>query len=275
MLRSSMALLVLAVVLPWAAWADGPTSIYINQVPEYDLLESCAETQLSTIVRDMAYLCGDGSKLTSYACFCYQSSAKASSMIGKHVSTACPQFPQQNSSALEVFSKYCELGVVQMNPTDSGTTTQTSPATLSTSASPASSTATAPPATSSPAASANDSDSNKSRTVAIACGVAIPLGVIAIAAAAFLLWRNKRKNAVQRQPYEMAQESGGQRAYEVDNKAVVYELRNEQYDLRNELPPPVEMDGNAATSELNGHDEKGEKRAASELGGNDEKRDKR
>ena len=107
-------------LLPRAVRASGPTSIYINQVPEYDLLESCAEEQVSTIVRDMAYLCGDGSQLTSYACFCYQSSAKASSMIGKHVMTACPQFPQQNTSALEVFSKYCELGVLEMNPTGSG-----------------------------------------------------------------------------------------------------------------------------------------------------------
>jgi hypothetical protein len=84
-----------------------------SQIPAYSLLETCAELAVSTIVRDMSNGCGDDSQYTSYACFCYESSAKFSSMIGAHVSSACnPKFPQQNSSAIEVFSSYCKQGAV-------------------------------------------------------------------------------------------------------------------------------------------------------------------
>lgn len=41
---------------------------------------------------------------------CYESSAKFSSMIGAHVATECPDDPSQNTTALEVFSSYCEIG---------------------------------------------------------------------------------------------------------------------------------------------------------------------
>jgi hypothetical protein len=88
----------------------------VLQLPEYSLLETCAELQVSTIVRNMEYGCGDDSKLTSFACFCFQSSAKFSSMIGAHVSSACnPRYPAQNTSAIEVFSSYCQLGQVSPN----------------------------------------------------------------------------------------------------------------------------------------------------------------
>lgn len=102
--------LVTTLALAGLAAASGPTSIFINQVPEYALLSPCAESQVSTIVRNMAFGCGDGSKTTSYKCFCYESSAKFSSMIGKHVQTACTQDASQNTSAVEVFSSYCQLG---------------------------------------------------------------------------------------------------------------------------------------------------------------------
>lgn len=39
---------------------SGPTSIFIDQIDEYALLATCAELELSTIVRDMKYGCGDG-----------------------------------------------------------------------------------------------------------------------------------------------------------------------------------------------------------------------
>ncbi|KAF2241099.1 hypothetical protein BU26DRAFT_525307 [Trematosphaeria pertusa] len=96
--------------------AIGPTSIFINQVPEYSLLSQCAETEVSTIVRDMAYGCGDDSRTTSFACFCYDSSAKFSGMIGRHVQTACTTDGTQNTSVVEVFSSYCQLGQVAANP---------------------------------------------------------------------------------------------------------------------------------------------------------------
>lgn len=41
---------------------------------------------------------------------CYESSAKFSSMIGAHVATECPDDPSQNTTALGVFSSYCEIG---------------------------------------------------------------------------------------------------------------------------------------------------------------------
>lgn len=94
-------------------------SVFIDKLSEYTLLSSCAEEQVSSIVRDMYYMCGDGSEGTtimaeSYVCFCYQSAPKASSMIGKHVSTACSDIdPSQNTSALEVFSKYCQVAQIQ------------------------------------------------------------------------------------------------------------------------------------------------------------------
>lgn len=102
---------VLSLVYRASAADQGPISIFIDMVPEYRALETCAETELSTIVRNMAFGCGDDSRTTSYGCFCYESSAKFSSIIGKHVGTACADhYPQQNTSAIEVFSKYCDLG---------------------------------------------------------------------------------------------------------------------------------------------------------------------
>lgn len=92
--------------------ASGPTSIFINQIPEYNALSGCAETEVSTIVRNMDFGCGDEGRTTSFACFCYASSSKFTSMIGKHVSTACTDDPSQSLSALAVFSSYCRLGEV-------------------------------------------------------------------------------------------------------------------------------------------------------------------
>ena len=94
------------------AATDGPTSIFIDAIPEYHLLAQCAEKEVSTIVRDMVYGCGDGGNgaYQSFACFCYESSAKFSSMIGAHVQTQCPNDPSQNTTALQVFSSYCEVG---------------------------------------------------------------------------------------------------------------------------------------------------------------------
>lgn len=87
-----------------------PTRIFINQVPEYDLLPFCAETEVSSIVRNMANGCGDGSRTTSYACFCYDSSTHFNSLIGSHVATACEEDPSQATSAKAVFNKYCQIG---------------------------------------------------------------------------------------------------------------------------------------------------------------------
>jgi hypothetical protein len=99
------------------ASASGATKIFINQIPEYASLAKCAEPELSTIVRNMYYGCGDGSKTTSYACFCYESSSKFSNMIESHVSTACSEDGSQATLAVQVFSDYCQLGEIEAIPT--------------------------------------------------------------------------------------------------------------------------------------------------------------
>jgi hypothetical protein len=104
---------------PSASKATGeivPTKIYINQVPEYNLLATCAEPEVSSIVRNMVYGCGDGSRLTSYACFCYESSPHFGSLIGSHVATACKDEPAQSVSAMDVFNQYCQIGATKGFP---------------------------------------------------------------------------------------------------------------------------------------------------------------
>jgi len=50
------------------AGASGPTSIFIDQIEEYKLLATCAELELSTIVRNMKWGCGDGGSYQSFTC---------------------------------------------------------------------------------------------------------------------------------------------------------------------------------------------------------------
>ena len=100
-----------------AILASGPTNIFINQVPEYSLLSSCPEARVSTIVRDMDSGCGDNQMTTSYACFCYQSSAVFSSIISKAVMATCSNDTAGATTALEVFSSYCELGAIELQST--------------------------------------------------------------------------------------------------------------------------------------------------------------
>ncbi|ORY16381.1 hypothetical protein BCR34DRAFT_103633 [Clohesyomyces aquaticus] len=188
--------------------ASGPTSIFINQVPEYALLASCAEPEVSTIVRDMSFGCGDGSKTTSYACFCFQSSAQMSSMIAKHVSTACAKDdPSQNTSAIEVFSKYCQLGDIAFQKSETTTTLRTtsslptgssvppSPASgpptiyITTTPAPSASPSTSP----SPSPSAPASPTKSTNVVPIALGVTIPICLISLSLALFFFLRHRSK----------------------------------------------------------------------------------
>ena len=92
--------------------ASGQIKLFINQLPEYSSMADCAEGQVSTIVRNMADGCGDGSKTTSYNCFCHTSSSYFNSLIGAKVERACatdnPDL--QKTSALDLFGAYCHLG---------------------------------------------------------------------------------------------------------------------------------------------------------------------
>lgn len=97
-------------------------SIYINLIPEYSSLSSCAISPLSTIVRGMGAGCGDGSALTSYSCFCTDSSSYFSSMISSVVLAQCATDPSQASSAVNVFDSYCAVGTSsQPYPKQTGT----------------------------------------------------------------------------------------------------------------------------------------------------------
>ncbi|KAK4169029.1 hypothetical protein QBC43DRAFT_308544 [Cladorrhinum sp. PSN259] len=101
---------ILATLISLSALGALSQRIFINQLPEYSKLPSCAEPPLSNIVRNMASGCGDGGKTTSYSCFCVSSSAKFESVISKAVSSKCaPASSDAAVSALSVFDKYCHI----------------------------------------------------------------------------------------------------------------------------------------------------------------------
>lgn len=97
------------------------TSIFIDTVSGYDELSTCAEEVLSTIVRAQYSGCGDKGAVTSYTCFCTDSSSLMSDMITAAVSLSCDSsiVTAQASSAIDVFDAYCAIGV----PGDPVTTT--------------------------------------------------------------------------------------------------------------------------------------------------------
>lgn len=65
------------------------THIYIDQVPIYSKLASCAQDRLSAIVRAQSSGCGDEMQLTSFACFCVDSSSEFASIISTAVVDQC------------------------------------------------------------------------------------------------------------------------------------------------------------------------------------------
>ncbi|KAK8102964.1 hypothetical protein PG984_016110 [Apiospora sp. TS-2023a] len=76
---------------PWSTpsnW-DHKTRVYLDEVPAYWQLPACALTPISTIVRDMSKGCGDGGRLTSYACFCTESYRKARWDISTEIAAKC------------------------------------------------------------------------------------------------------------------------------------------------------------------------------------------
>ncbi|RYN43893.1 hypothetical protein AA0112_g602 [Alternaria arborescens] len=244
--------LALVLALANIVATSGPTSIFIDQIDEYALLATCAELELSTIVRNMKYGCGDGGDgaFQSFTCFCYESSAKFSSMIGAHVATECPDDPSQNTTALEVFSSYCEIGGSKLAEITAATTSIPSITSLlsSTFASPAStprsatSTPTTPVSSPQPTeATEQASTSKNNRTVAIAAGVAIPVVVLASAFVAFFLFR-RHKNKKQHSRFN---------AYEVDastvdaSKAGTCHEVSDKGQIAAEMPnpDPQELDG--------------------------------
>lgn len=95
------------------------TKNYIDTISGYASLSTCAEGVLSTVVRGQFSGCGDNNALTSYTCFCTDSSSYMSGVISSDVVSSCPAAvaSAQASSALSVFSAYCELGVAAVSTT--------------------------------------------------------------------------------------------------------------------------------------------------------------
>lgn len=118
--------LLLLVAAPLVARAQDAasakvTSVFIDTVSGYDELSTCAEEVLSTIVRAQYSGCGDKGAVTSYTCFCTDSSSLMSDMITNAISNRCDSsiVSDQASSAIDVFDAYCAIGV----PGDLATTT--------------------------------------------------------------------------------------------------------------------------------------------------------
>lgn len=97
-------------------------AIYINLVPEYSSLSTCAQLPVSSIVRDMDKGCGDGGELTSYSCFCTASSSYYSALISTVVMAHCVgnSSVAQASSAVDVFQSYCEVGATALQSRPAG-----------------------------------------------------------------------------------------------------------------------------------------------------------
>ncbi|KAF2852331.1 hypothetical protein T440DRAFT_477792 [Plenodomus tracheiphilus IPT5] len=181
------------------------TRIFINQLSDYGILSTCAEQQISTIVRDMSYGCGDGSRTTSFACFCYTSSTQFDSMIGAHVRTACPNDAAEEMKARDLFHEYCEIpitagfsgGQIPVKTTSSEIVSSFSSAQSSSSTNPtktstisqSASTSSPPSASTIPAA-----DTGDPRSTIIALSVTLPLLALLIAIGIFL-YLHRSKNS--------------------------------------------------------------------------------
>jgi hypothetical protein len=74
-MRPSVILTTVFAALITTSKAAIKTPIWINQVPGYSALAPCAENRISAIVRAQVSGCGDGQRITSFSCFCYDQSS--------------------------------------------------------------------------------------------------------------------------------------------------------------------------------------------------------
>jgi hypothetical protein len=138
--------------------------------------------------------CGDGGALTSYSCFCYASSAAFASIISTAVVENCTQAtptPQlEASSAVQVFSSYCQLGTQLGYPNPSAT----SASVIATSKSVLPATRTSAAATSPSVSNAADQSRGRLRTGGgVGIGIIVGLFCAGVAFGLFLL-RQRSKN---------------------------------------------------------------------------------
>ncbi|KAB2579211.1 Glycosyl transferase [Lasiodiplodia theobromae] len=186
-----------------------PTKNYIDTISGYIELSTCAEGVLSTVVRAQQSGCGDNQALTSYTCFCTDSSSYFRRMISTEVTNSCGSAgTEQASSAVEIFDGYCALGV------EHGLSTTSSAQSATGTASPAAGAAStlvtsttsgsAASATAASASSSNSDSSDNTRTTAIAAGVAVPVGVIGLALVGYLFYRKHVSTKMQQQQLPVA-----------------------------------------------------------------------
>ncbi|KAG9192101.1 hypothetical protein G6011_10835 [Alternaria panax] len=175
-------------------------------------------------------------------------------MIGTHVATKCPDDPSQNTTALEVFSSYCDIGGSKLAEIAASTTYSPS-RTLAPSSASASPASTPPPASLTPTSKTLASSpeptgsierapaTKTNRIVAIAAGVAVPVVVLASALAAFFLFRRHKDNKhdeseIFEADASTVDASKGGTCHEVSDKGqIAAELPN---------PDPQEMDAESA-----------------------------
>ncbi|KAK4937963.1 hypothetical protein LTR10_021528 [Elasticomyces elasticus] len=173
--------------------------IYIDRLPDYSLLDACAENPLSTVVRDMYSGCGDGGVYTSYSCFCTASSSYMAGVISTAVLSYCPGSTADASSATAVFHEYC-----QENATATASSMGSSVTPAVTNSTVSSSTASAASSTSS---ASSQSSSGLSSGAKAAIGVIVPVVVLSVLLAVFIMMRRKshqRKQADQHFPEDNA-----------------------------------------------------------------------
>ncbi|KAG8169409.1 hypothetical protein KVR01_000154 [Diaporthe batatas] len=176
------------------------TKNYIDTIPGYDELSACASRVLSTIVRDENSGCQDTYALTSYTCFCTDSSSYFSNVISRDVVAGCDSSfaAPQATSALSIFDSYCALGVpVGLVPTQpSPSDPNASSASPGASAPTTTSTQTSASATIQPSATIPPSQ-NRSVDIGTAIGAAVGVaaGLIGLAIVVWCAWRRRYRKA--------------------------------------------------------------------------------
>ncbi|PVI04360.1 hypothetical protein DM02DRAFT_692822 [Periconia macrospinosa] len=96
---------LLSAIIPLAS-AAGKTHIYIDEIPLYTSLQQCAQDRVSAIVRAQELGCGDNMQLTSFSCFCIDSSTQYASIISTAVQSACGSRPSRRAAAPAVTTMF-------------------------------------------------------------------------------------------------------------------------------------------------------------------------
>ncbi|KAF2740778.1 hypothetical protein EJ04DRAFT_165053 [Polyplosphaeria fusca] len=218
------------------------TSIYIDQVVLYNALPPCAQDPLSAIVRAQFSGCGDAMQLTSFSCFCLESSSLFNSVISTAVQTSCwmdqrttatatpTTFPQV-ADALEVFHSYCERSTElpwyadNSTKTDNPTIIITPPPQVITVGAQSTSTSPAP---------VSSSSSHKTNIAAIV----VPVVLVPILAGAAIFFFLRRRRSLKRSELEAWDTRPGN-----DYKQRSELGRSPQFELQGDLRERQEMQG--------------------------------